>query len=183
MRIDGAFSIVKQTNRIAITRCGSHWLTYITDSENPTKSHRRVVGARSKLIALLRQRCPRCLQGKIFSGAIRMNDPCPICGLIFQREEGYFLGAIYVSSLLSFVIFGAGFFLGTWLLPDWNQYLVLLMVFVAYLTLVPAVFRYSRTVWIYFDRWESPTDTSAGAFEKARAAEFAQSEHDRRTQS
>src|SRR5262245_28665270 len=53
------------------------------------------------LWGLLRQRCPRCLEGRLFRDWRTMNDPCPVCGLIFQREEGYFLGAMYASFVLS----------------------------------------------------------------------------------
>lgn len=30
-----------------------------------------------------------------------MFDNCPVCGLKFEREQGYFLGAMYVSYLVS----------------------------------------------------------------------------------
>lgn len=123
--------------------------------------------------ALIRLRCPRCREGRIFAGSIKMNDPCPDCGLIFQREEGYFLGSMYVSYLLGSVFLGVGYLLGTWLLPGWSGYSVLALVTLPYLLLTPTVFRYSRAVWIYFDRLTSPSDVSAVAFEKARAEEFA----------
>jgi hypothetical protein len=98
-----------------------------------------------------------------------MNDPCPVCGLIFQREEGYFLGAMYVSYLLGAVLLGAGYFLGTSLLPRWHDHVILVGLFLLYLPLTPAIFRYSRAAWIYFDRWVCPGDASAGAFEKSQA--------------
>jgi uncharacterized protein (DUF983 family) len=126
-----------------------------------------------KSLALIRQRCPRCCKGKIFTGQFAMNDPCPVCGMIFQREEGYFLGAMYVSFVLGTFMVGGGFFLIEWLFPTWSEFLVLGVVISVYLLLVPAVFRYARTIWIYYDRWTSPGDISAGAYEKARAVEFA----------
>src|SRR5438094_5839911 len=112
------------------------------------------------LWALLRQRCPRCHQGRLFRGWVGMNDPCPVCGLIFQREEGYFLGAMYVSYLLGAVFLGGAYLLATALLPHWNEYLILAGLFLPYLLLTPVVFRYSRGVWIYFDRWVCPGDAS-----------------------
>ena len=69
-----------------------------------------------RLIAFFRQRCPRCCRGKIFGGFFRMNDPCPVCGMVFQREEGYFLGAMYVSYLIGTVL--AGLFY--WAVWTWN---------------------------------------------------------------
>ena len=56
------------------------------------------------LWAIVQQRCPRCRIGRIFRGTFAMNDPCPRCGLLFQREEGYFLGAMYFSYAISLAI-------------------------------------------------------------------------------
>ncbi len=36
-----------------------------------------------------------------------MHDECPSCGLRFNREPGYFLGAMYVSYGLALVAIGA----------------------------------------------------------------------------
>ena len=130
-----------------------------------------------RLLALLRQRCPRCCQGKIFRNRFELQDPCSVCGLIFQREEGYFLGAMYASYLISSLLLCGGFFIGRELLPGWKDLYIVALVFVLYLPLVPSVYRYSRTLWIHFDRWIAPTDVSAQAFEKARANEF-RSRHD-----
>jgi uncharacterized protein (DUF983 family) len=122
--------------------------------------------------AMIRGRCPRCCQGKIFHGRFAMNDPCPVCGLIFQREEGYFLGAMYTSYLISSVLLMGGYFLGRALLPDWDPAAIVGLSCILYLPLVPFVFRYSRIVWIHFERWICPSDISAGAFEKSQARHF-----------
>jgi len=67
----------------------------------------------SALSGILFQLCPRCRMGKIFRsnlyrgvdwgiywGFPKMNDCCPACGLLFNREPGYFLGAMYISYTL-----------------------------------------------------------------------------------
>lgn len=128
------------------------------------------------LIAIIRQRCPRCRRGRIFRGAFAMNDPCPECGLIFQREEGYFLGAMYVSYLLSSALILTFYFLVRWLVPEANGFVLTGTAMALYLPFVPAVFRYSRVIWIYFERGGCPGDVSAGAFEKARRREYAEDE-------
>jgi uncharacterized protein (DUF983 family) len=127
--------------------------------------------ARQRLWALVAQRCPRCCRGRIFRGLFQMNDPCPVCGLILQREEGYFLGAMYVSYLLGAVVLGGAYFLGRWLLPGWNDHLILLLAILLYLPLTPIVFRYARSIWMHFERGVCPGDTSLGAFERARMKE------------
>src|SRR5262249_56726589 len=89
-------------------------------------------------------------------------------GLIFQGEEGYFLGAMSCSYLLSSVILGAFYFAAAALLPNLNGAVLVLLTLIPYLPLVPAVFRYSRVLWVYVERLGSPVDESAGAYEKLR---------------
>src|SRR5947209_7141285 len=114
--------------------------------------------------AILRQRCPRCRQGRIFQGLFTMNDPCPRCGLLYEREEGYFLGAMYISYGVSSVILAALYFTAAALLPGWDSSLLPLVAFLPYLPLVPAVFRYSRVLWVYLDRTIDPGGALAGAY-------------------
>lgn len=125
-------------------------------------------GILSWLWALVRARCPRCRKGRMFRGAVTMNDPCPVCGLLFQREEGYFLGAMYCSYVLSSVILGVFYFTAATFFPDANGTLLVTLVMIPYLPLVPAVFRYSRVLWVYVERLGSPVDESASAYEKLR---------------
>jgi hypothetical protein len=104
-----------------------------------------------------------------------MNDPCPCCGLLFQREQGYFLGAMYMSYPLSAAILLAFFFLLSALLPNWNTIWVALLAVVPYVPFAPAVFRYSRVLWIYFDRWADPYGNLA--LENRRLREIAAAEN------
>jgi uncharacterized protein (DUF983 family) len=116
----------------------------------------RMVGLQT-LWGIVRLRCPRCCLGDVFQGRLAMNRSCPVCGLKFEREPGYFLGALYVSYPISGVILGVFMLLVHALLPDLRLELVLLIAALLYIPLMPAVFRYSRVIWIYFDRWASPS--------------------------
>jgi uncharacterized protein (DUF983 family) len=115
---------------------------------------------RSWLAALLQKRCPRCREGRIFKGMAAMNDPCPVCGLVFEREPGYFFGAMYFSYGLSVLILVPLYFLAGWLFPEVDYLLLPLIAFIPYFPLIPAIFRYSRVLWIYFDRNLAPSETS-----------------------
>jgi uncharacterized protein (DUF983 family) len=108
------------------------------------------------IVAVLRQRCPKCRQGPIFSGRTRMNEYCPRCGLRFEREPGYFLGAMYFSYAFSIPILGLLILAGHLLLPDWRIEGIIGLAAVAYVPFMPLVFRYSRVLWIYFERWANP---------------------------
>src|SRR5437868_3140102 len=75
-------------------------------------------GARSRWRAIAGQRCPGCLEGRIYAGVLRMNDDCPVCGHHFEREPGYFLGAMYISYPLSLVVIGLCLWVITSIWPD-----------------------------------------------------------------
>jgi uncharacterized protein (DUF983 family) len=102
-------------------------------------------------------RCPQCRRGQVFQSGLTMNEVCPVCGLRFGREPGYFLGAMYISYPLSVILLGLWMLLLHLLWPELRLEFVTLLALLLYLPFVPAVFRYSRVLWIYFDRWASPS--------------------------
>lgn len=84
-----------------------------------------------------------------------MFDRCPVCALQFEREQGYFLGAMYVSYLLSIppVVL---LVLLIWKLTGRLSDVSIAAAFVAYLPLVPIVARFARVVWMYVDQAFDP---------------------------
>src|SRR5258708_17409055 len=58
--------------------------------------------------AMLHQLCPRCRGGTIFRKSMflfpAMRERCPVCDLKFEREEGYFLGPMYIAYALALAI-------------------------------------------------------------------------------
>jgi len=55
----------------------------------------------------LRLRCPYCGKGHIYSHGFTINDHCSNCGWIFEREEGYWTGAIAVNLVVAETIAAA----------------------------------------------------------------------------
>jgi uncharacterized protein (DUF983 family) len=55
----------------------------------------------------LRLRCPYCGKGRIYSHGFTINDHCSNCGWIFEREEGYWTGAIAVNLVVAETIAAA----------------------------------------------------------------------------
>jgi uncharacterized protein (DUF983 family) len=58
------------------------------------------------LVNILQEKCPNCNNSKVFEnkGIFRMpemKDNCSVCNYHFDREPGYFLGAMYVSYALA----------------------------------------------------------------------------------
>lgn len=92
----------------------------------------------------------------MFAGALRMHERCPVCDLRFEREPGYFVGAMYVSYALSVPIVAALVGL-VWLVrPSWSWPALVGAATAAYLPLVPRVFRTARILWIHLDRALDP---------------------------
>ncbi len=46
-------------------------------------------------------RCPICGKSKLFQRGFKMYDRCPHCGWQFEREEGYWTGAMGVNLVVT----------------------------------------------------------------------------------
>jgi uncharacterized protein (DUF983 family) len=105
----------------------------------------------------LRLRCPRCGGGRVFDGPFRMRARCAACGLTYEREAGYFVGAIYLNYGLTVTTALLGYFLlDAWPGLTLGQQLGLWGGFVV---LFPFwSFRYSKALWLSLDHLVDPQD-------------------------
>jgi uncharacterized protein (DUF983 family) len=102
------------------------------------------------MAAIVTGRCPRCLRGPIWRGFFSMNDLCPVCGLRFERETGYWTGAMVASYGLGVPVL-ALIVAAIWLATRWDVLVALVVGDVLFLAVVPFVWRYSRVVWLHLD--------------------------------
>jgi len=49
------------------------------------------------LLRGLRLRCPVCARASVFQRPFKVRHHCPACGALFQREEGFFVGALMIN--------------------------------------------------------------------------------------
>jgi uncharacterized protein (DUF983 family) len=104
--------------------------------------------------------CPRCRTGKIFRSSIfagfpKMHECCPVCGLKFEREPGYFLGAMYISyGLALFTIVGLSVLL--WICTNWSLQKTIVWALLLFVPLAPVLTLFSRVLWIYLDQAIDP---------------------------
>ena len=118
-------------------------------------------GAKSlTVVDMLRQRCPRCRSGSIFPYSIfrgfpRMCERCTVCDLKFQREEGYFLGAMYISFGLALVVISLITGL-LWVITGWWITKDMIWAVVLFLPLAPSISLFARVLWIYLDQTFDP---------------------------
>lgn len=100
------------------------------------------------LIRALRRRCPRCGE-PAFHSWFTMREHCPSCGLRFEREPGYWVGAVIVNTTIIFgtflVVFG-GMVAVTW--PDVSWPAVLATTASANVTIPIIFYPMSKTVWL-----------------------------------
>jgi uncharacterized protein (DUF983 family) len=105
-----------------------------------------------RLGAIVTQRCPVCLQGKMFAGWFTMNATCPVCGHRFEREQGFFQGAMYVSWVLSVSYLAVLAILAQVLLvPRIGIVWAVACVVIIHMLCIPIVFRYSRVIWAHLN--------------------------------
>src|SRR5689334_22701285 len=93
--------------------------------------------------ALLARRCPRCGEGKVYCGLVSMNATCPVCGLRFEREPGYFVGSMYVSYFFAMIVLGTLTFAGYLLWPEVDLGWIVLGAIVLFIPLVPITTQYA----------------------------------------
>lgn len=112
--------------------------------------------------AALRLRCPECQEGILYATPASMNRRCPKCGIRFNREPGYFSGAVWIIFMIAIPI-GLGFVLGTmYLFPEMHPGLAGLTGALCFGPLVPISIRYSRSLWMYFDHQMNPQSAGGG---------------------
>ena len=84
-----------------------------------------------------------------------MNERCSICDLKFEREQGYFLGAMYISYALALAVI---LVLATllWVELRLPPQKIVLWAILLFLPLAPTLTLLARVLWIYLDRAIDP---------------------------
>jgi uncharacterized protein (DUF983 family) len=58
---------------------------------------RRDITLGDAVLRCLRLRCPACGRASIVARPFQIKDHCPACGVLFKREEGFFVGAVAIN--------------------------------------------------------------------------------------
>jgi uncharacterized protein (DUF983 family) len=104
----------------------------------------------------LRLKCPRCGAGPLYAKPFHMFANCPHCDLKFEREQGYFVGAIYINYAATIGVAVPGFFiLDAWAHWTIDQQLTLWVPFAVVFPLL--FFHHSRALWLALDHFFNPT--------------------------
>ena len=106
---------------------------------------------RKTLLSIARLRCPRCHEGAAFRSLLDMHQACPVCGYVFEREPGYFVGSMYISYALAIPVYVALAGVLKLLLRGRSDLVVLALALPLFIPFAPFLFRYSRVIWMHLD--------------------------------
>ncbi len=105
----------------------------------------------------------------MFHGWFSMAERCRACGLRFEREQGYFVGAIHLNSAATILILIAAS-LGLYLAG--GSVTSQLVIAAALCVLVPLLFfRYSKSLWLAMDYFFDPEGVPAAPSRRGGAGE------------
>lgn len=105
----------------------------------------------------LRQRCPVCGKGKIFQGLFKTYEQCPVCHFTFEREPGYYTGAIAANLIVTELVVTAV------AVPVAASQAVSIPVMVLLGVTLPVLlpllgYRPTKSLWMSFDHIIHPVD-------------------------
>lgn len=97
--------------------------------------------------------------GSLYASPFKIREYCEYCDLRFEREQGYFIGSIYINViatesvlLLTLLIYGVA--TGTV-----NEKILAVLVVLA--IIVPLVFyHHSKSLWLCFDHILNPPESA-----------------------
>jgi len=109
------------------------------------------------IVHILNNDCPHCLQGKVFKekniflhiGFPKMNEYCPHCNNKFEKEPGYFYGAMYVNYGLTVAQSIATFTIAQFFFTENFDLRIIPIITVVIIAMASINIRLSRLLWIY----------------------------------
>jgi uncharacterized protein (DUF983 family) len=112
------------------------------------------------LIRALLLRCPYCGKGKLFRRGYTMYEKCPVCGWRFERESGYWTGAIALNLVVTELLIAIVIVpLATWLAITQQPITLLLIIGLPMPFILPFLFfRHAKSFWMSIDFWLHPVD-------------------------
>ena len=109
------------------------------------------------LVHILNNECPHCHKGKVFNekniflniGFPKMNQYCSHCNYKFEKEPGYFFGAMYVNYGLTVAQGIATYLIAQQFFTELFDLRIIAIIGLIIIALAPFNIRLSRLLWIY----------------------------------
>ncbi|MDX2173839.1 MAG: DUF983 domain-containing protein [Bacteroidota bacterium] len=111
----------------------------------------------TKIYSILGNKCPRCQEGDFFISKNpydlkkfdKMHERCPVCNEQFEKEPGFFYGAMYVNYALTVAV-GVGWFILVYLIYGFDPVIYCVSFSIGLLFILPWMYRTGRLTWINF---------------------------------
>jgi uncharacterized protein (DUF983 family) len=101
------------------------------------------------MLRCLRLRCPVCGRSSIFQSPFKIRHHCPSCDALYQREDGFFVGALTINVITTELIILV-LYLTTMIMLN-NFQLILVILFVTGLIFPVAFYHHSWSLWLSLD--------------------------------
>lgn len=106
---------------------------------------------------ILSNECPHCHQGKVFNeksiffkfGFPKMNAHCSHCDFKFEKEPGYFFGAMYLNYGLTVAQGIATYCIAQFFFTETFDLRIIPIIALVIITMASFNIRFSRLLWIY----------------------------------
>ena len=99
----------------------------------------------------LRLRCPVCGRAPVFAAPFRVRHHCPDCRALFQREPGFFVGAIMINVVTTELAVLLAYLACLLTLGPARQELLLSALFAVGLLFPVAFYHHSWSLWLAAD--------------------------------
>jgi uncharacterized protein (DUF983 family) len=97
-----------------------------------------------------RLKCPQCSKGALFQTYFKMFIHCSQCNLKFERESGYFIGAMYLNYGATVLIAFPSYFLVATFTAI--PFFLNISIWTLFSAIFPILFYpYSKSLWLNFD--------------------------------
>lgn len=106
-------------------------------------------------------RCPRCGEGAIIRNLFVRHDACPQCKMDFNREDGFYSGAMAINYALVCVFCLLPLLL-IWCLGWLSGWTTIILCFLGSAVMPILTYRYSQALWLGFYCWITAEDFNEG---------------------
>ncbi len=108
-----------------------------------------------KLYSIFRFKCPRCLKGKFFKShpynlkeTGNLEEKCSHCQLKYEREVGFYFGALFVSYALAVALFVTCWVSFNLFYPQASVWLQIGVICFLSIVTAPLLYALSKIIWI-----------------------------------
>ena len=114
---------------------------------------------RNFILNVFNEKCPKCTKGYVFKQNVSllnlpvMNDVCQKCDYRYDREPGYFLGAMYISYGLAVFQGIATFLFVHFLFPNLSTFWMSVSVIAVIVLCGRKNYKLSRVIYIHIFPW------------------------------